>query len=167
MDTTPDFDTPKLINRLSYDTSQLHPFPNPIAINSKIARPRDEGAFASPDRPHPLYIPEIISHIFSFLDTQLITSADSNKPIDFVKVDSIKYTIAKPKLHSCVLVSKLWNACATKFLWKNVRIGSTLGCSRLSQTLGPGSGQMRRLETGFDSIKWVRNDDLDCAFPWI
>ena len=95
-------------------------------------------------RPHPLYIPEILSHIFSFLETPLNTGTDPTQPLDFVKVDSIKYTITKPKLHSCVLVSKLWNACATKYLWKNIKVGTDQGCRRLARTLYSDQGQMRR-----------------------
>lgn len=84
---------------------------------------------------HPLWLPEILLHIFSFLETPLNTGTDPTKPLDFVKIDSIKYTISKPKLHSCVRVSKLWNACATKLLWRNVKIGSKLGCQRICVTL--------------------------------
>lgn len=128
-------------------SARLSVFPAPPPPVSNTDRPTVKQPVITP-RPlkNPLEIPEILLHIFSFLDTPLITSADPTSPIDFVKVDSIKYTITKPKLHSCVLVNKLWNACATKILWKHVRLGGTVGCKRLLSCLGTETGQMRRLE---------------------
>jgi hypothetical protein len=95
----------------------------------------------SQGRLHPLQIPEILLHIFSFLESPLNTGTDPTQPLDFVKVDSIKYSVAKPKLHSCVLVCKLWNACATPLLWRNIKIGSDSGCQHLARTL---SSELRR-----------------------
>ncbi|KAI3655112.1 hypothetical protein MP228_000492 [Amoeboaphelidium protococcarum] len=89
-----------------------------------------------PTRPHPLYIPEILLHILSFLESPMTLCSDPNQPLDFVKVDSVKYTISKPKLHSCALVSKLWNQCAVKMLYKNVKVGNDVSVERLARTLG-------------------------------
>jgi hypothetical protein len=83
----------------------------------------------------PLHIPEILEIIFGFLETPLNTGSDPMEPLDFVKVDSIKYTITRPKLHSCILVNKLWNSCATKILWRHIKVGSDIGCRRLARTL--------------------------------
>ena len=74
--------------------------------------------------------------MFSFLESPLNTGTDPTKPLDFVKVDSIKYTISRPKLHSVVLVNKLWNSIATKILWKNIKIGSEKGLKKFARTLG-------------------------------
>lgn len=96
---------------------------------------------------NPLEIPEILTHILSYLESPLTTSTDPTKPLDFVKIDSIKYTVNKPKLHACALVSKFWNACATKFLWKNLRIGRQHSVERLARTLGSKTkgGQISRM----------------------
>jgi hypothetical protein len=84
---------------------------------------------------NPLEIPEILQHILSFLETNLYIGTDPEQPLDFVKVDSIKYTITKPRLHSASLVNKLWNACATKALWQNIKIGHDINNKRLANTL--------------------------------
>lgn len=85
--------------------------------------------------PHPLLIPEILQIVFGFLVSPLNTGSDPSKPLDFVKVDSLKYALSKPKLHSCVLVNKMWNACAMKLLWKHVKVGSEAGCKKIKSTL--------------------------------
>jgi hypothetical protein len=95
-------------------------------------------------------MPEILAHVFSYLDTPLNTGTDPTQPLDFVKVDSIKFSIAKPKLHSCALVNKLWNACVTKTLWKNIKIGSERACERFSITF---DAQWQRLASAKKHVR--------------
>lgn len=118
----------------SQHSNHIHLFQHQIATTVQIPVSLSH-YHPQPGKPHPLALPEILSHIFSFLQSPLNTGTDPTKPLDFVKVDSIKYTIMKPRLHSCVLVNKVWNACATKLLWRNVKIGSEVGCQRLVNTL--------------------------------
>lgn len=108
---------------------------------------------------NPLYIPEILTHILSFLESPITTSTDPTQPLDFVKVDSIKYSVSKPKLHSCALVNKMWNKCATNLLWKSIKIGHRNGVDRLARTLGSKTkgGQIGRLSAHEMQANSVKN----------
>eukprot|EP00158_Paraphelidium_tribonemae_P005335 Partr_v1_DN27286_c0_g1_i2_m38760 putative F-box and leucine-rich repeat protein 7 len=112
---------------------------------------------------HPLYVPEILEHIFSFLEGQIITGFNPDLPLDFVKSDSIKYTISRPKLHGAAMVNRLWNQCARKHLWKNVKIGNIDNCSQLGYVLAASSASRADLKSvvteSFDQsplINWNR-----------
>jgi hypothetical protein len=111
-----------------------------------ISKMTSTGAMPNSSQPHPLHLPEILLHIFSFLQTPIKTGTDPTQPVDFVKVDSIKYSISKPRLYNCSLVNKLWNECANVYLWRTVQISSEKGYKRLLRTLGPSSveGQLRQ-----------------------
>lgn len=85
---------------------------------------------------NPLEVPELLMHIFSFLESPVTTVSDPELPLDFVKVDSIKYTITRPKLHACITVSRLWNQCAMKLLWRTLKIGTQSGIELMGRTLG-------------------------------
>lgn len=85
--------------------------------------------------PNPLMVPEILSLVFSFLSTTINTGTNPTQPLDFIKVDSVKYSLTRPKLAACTAVCKLWYQCASPLLWKSIKVGSLISCLRLESVL--------------------------------
>ena len=125
----------------------------------------DEFKFKSPTGLHPLMMPEILDIIFSYLEAQNIMGMDPNAPIDFVKADSIKYTITRPRLHPPSLVCKLWNVCAAKYLWKNVKIGKYENVERLAYSLSSTSLDLVNQLPEFRGVNFVTNSGRGFEFP--